>query len=122
MENVNQVTIAGHLVKSAELRYTTTGKPVAAFVVATNKRISEEKQIVAYIPVNAWNQAEELGALVKGDAVVVTGELRTGSYEKNGRTIYTWHVQASNVMVAPCVNNKGNGSGNYDGFTDEIPY
>ena len=69
MENVNQVTIAGHLVKSAELRYTTTGKPVAAFVVATNKRISEEKQIVSYIPVNAWNQAEELGALVKGDAV-----------------------------------------------------
>ena len=122
MENVNHVTVAGHLVKSAELRYTTTGKPVAAFVVATNKRISEEKQIVAYIPVNAWNQAEELGALVKGDAVVVTGELRTGSYEKNGRTIYTWHVQASNVMVAPCVNNKGNGNGNYDAFTDEIPY
>ena len=46
MENVNQVTIAGHLVKSAELRYTTTGRPVASFVVATNKRISEEKQIV----------------------------------------------------------------------------
>lgn len=117
MENVNQVTIAGHLVKSAELRYTTTGKPVASFVVATNKRISEEKQIVAYIPVNAWNQAEELGALVKGDAVVVTGELRTGSYEKNGRTIYTWYVQASNVMVAPIVNNKGNG--NFDSFADE---
>ena len=117
MENVNQVTVAGHLVKSAELRYTTTGKPVASFVVATNKRISEEKQIVAYIPVNAWNQAEELGALVKGDAVLVTGELRTGSYEKNGRTIYTWHVQASNVMVAPFVNNKGNG--NFDSFVDE---
>ena len=118
MENVNNVTVAGHLVKSAELRYTTTGKPVASFVVATNKRISEEKQIVAYIPVNAWNQ-EELGALVKGDAVLVTGELRTGSYEKNGRTIYTWHVQASNVMVAPFVNYKGNGSGNFDSFADE---
>ena len=119
MENVNQVTVAGHLVKSAELRYTTTGKPVASFVVATNKRISEEKQIVAYIPVNAWNQAEELGALVKGDAVLVTGELRTGSYEKNGRTIYTWHVQATNVMVAPFVNNKGNGNRNFDSFADE---
>lgn len=85
MENVNHVTIAGHLVKSAELRYTSTGKAVASFVVAANKKISEDKQIVAYIPVNAWNQAEELGALVKGDAVLVTGELRTGSYEKNGR-------------------------------------
>ena len=117
MENVNQVTIAGHLVKSAEVRYTTTGKPVASFVVAVNKKVSEEKQIVSYIPVNAWNQAEELGALVKGDAVLVTGELRTGSYEKNGRTIYTWNVQATNVMVAPFVNNKGNG--NFDSFTDE---
>lgn len=117
MENVNNVTVAGHLVKSAELRYTSTGKAVAYFVVAANKKISEEKQIVSYIPVNAWNQAEELGALVKGDAVVVTGELRTGSYEKNGKTIYTWHVQASNVMVAPFVNNKGNE--NFDSFADE---
>lgn len=126
MENVNHVTIAGHLVKSAELRYTSTGKAVASFVVAANKKLSEDKQIVSYIPVNAWNQAEELGALVKGDAVLVTGELRTGSYEKNGRTIYTWHVQASNVMVAPFVNNKGNGNGNFDSFVnerrDEIPF
>lgn len=119
MENVNHVTVAGYLVKSAEVRYTSTGKVVAYFVVAVNKKISEDKHIVSYIPVNAWNQAEELGALVKGDAVLVTGEFRTGSYEKNGRTIYTWHVQASNVMVAPFVNNKGNGSGNFDSFADE---
>ena len=124
MENVNHVTVAGHLVKSAEVRYTSTGKAVAYFVVAANKKISEEN--VSYIPVNAWNQAEELGALVKGDAVLVTGELRTGSYEKNDRTIYTWHVQASNVMVAPFVNNKGNGSRNFDSLAnehrEEIPF
>ena len=58
MENVNHVTVAGHLVKSAEVRYTSTGKAVAYFVVAANKKISEEKQIVSYIPVKAWNQAE----------------------------------------------------------------
>ena len=29
MENVNNVTVAGHLVKSAEVRYTSIGKAVA---------------------------------------------------------------------------------------------
>ena len=43
MENVNHVTVAGHLVQSAEVRYTTTGKPVASFVVAANKKLSEDK-------------------------------------------------------------------------------
>lgn len=37
MININQVIVAGNVVKDAELRYTKNNKPVTTFRVATNK-------------------------------------------------------------------------------------
>ena len=95
---MNNVTIIGNLTKDPELRYTTDGKPIAKFTVAVNDGYGENQR-TSYIPVTVFGkQAENCDRfLSKGRKVGVTGRIQTGSYEKDGRKIYTTDVIANVV-------------------------
>lgn len=121
---MNHVTLAGRLAADAELRYTQTGKSVARFRVCVNEKISPDREITEYITVQSWRNAEEIGALMKGDKVHVEGRFKTDSYEKNGQKVYTSYVLATSVTV-PIAGKPV--EGNYDAFTaspgnEEIPF
>lgn len=122
MEN-NQIVLVGYAVKDAELRYTKTGKAVSLFSMATNKRISDGKEISAFHNVVAWTYAEEVGTIQKGQPVIVVGSVQTRSYEKNGEKRYITEVIADRVGIQ-LVKAK-DVDGHYDGFikdNEDMPF
>lgn len=123
MININQVIVAGNVVKDAELRYTKNNKPVTTFRVATNKYGPDGQQETAqYHNIVCWIDAESYGGLMKGDFVVVTGELRTRKWtDANGVDRYITEIVAHTVTIA--VESKKPAS-NYDSMTTEeaIPF
>lgn len=83
LPHLNRVLIVGNLTKDPELRYTSTGVPVANFRIASNKKykdnLGESKEDVCFIGVVAWQKLAESCSkfLKKGSAVLVEGELRS---------------------------------------------
>ena len=95
---MNIVALIGNLTRDVELRYTTDQKPIARFSIAVNDGYGEQKR-TSYIPIVVFGkQAENADRyLSKGSKVAVNGRIQTGSYEKEGRTIYTTDIIASNI-------------------------
>jgi single-strand DNA-binding protein len=83
----NQTTIAGNLVETPELRFTSSGIAVANLRVAVTQRVQQDGEWrdgdTSFLKVNVWRgQAEHLAdSLSKGDRVMVTGRLRQRSWE-----------------------------------------
>ena len=100
-----QITICGNTTAPAEIRFTSSGAPVASFTVAHTPRTfdraaNEWKDGEAmFLTCSAWRQlaenvAETLSA--KGMRVIVQGRLKQRSYEtKEGerRTVYEVDVE-----------------------------
>ena len=97
---MNNVSLIGNLTRDPELRYSTGANQTAIcrFTIAVNDGYGE-KQRTNFIPIVVFNkQAENCDRyLAKGRKVAVSGRIQTGSYEKEGRTVYTTEVIANNV-------------------------
>ena len=100
--NDTPITITGNLVADPELRFTSSGQPVASFRVASTPRIRDASGEwrdgdSLFLTCNVWRQAAENVAecLQRGMRVIVSGRLRQRSYEtKEGekRTVYEVEV------------------------------
>jgi single-strand DNA-binding protein len=100
--NDTPITIAGNLVADPELRFTSSGQPVASFRVASTPRIRDTSGEwrdgdTLFLTCNVWRQAAENVAesLQRGMRVIVSGRLRQRQYEtKEGekRTVYEVEV------------------------------
>ena len=80
----------GNLTKDVELRYNGE-QAIAKFTLASN-----DLKKANFIPVTVFGRNAEACNmyLKKGSKAGVIGHIDTGSYEKDGRTIYTWEVIA----------------------------
>ena len=82
----NYVSITGNLTREPELRFTTSGRPVAAIGIAVNRRFMQNGEWTeappTFLNVTAWGQLGENAAasLTKGTRVVVTGRLEQREY------------------------------------------
>jgi single-strand DNA-binding protein len=87
MATDNHTSIVGNLVDDPELRFTNSGTAVANMRVAVTQRIQQDGAWrdgeTSFFRVNIWrDQAEHLAeSLGKGDRVMVSGRLRTRSWE-----------------------------------------
>lgn len=106
MATDNQITIVGNLADDPDLRYTPTGVPVANVRVAVNQRFfNKEKnewdeRLDGFFTCNVWrDMAENVSeSLHRGDRVLVTGRLRSRSYEtKEGETRWVTEIEADEV-------------------------
>jgi single-strand DNA-binding protein len=105
MANDNQVVIVGNLVDDPELRYTPNGAAVANFRVAVNRRFQDpsgqwKDGETSFFRINAWRTLAENVAesLTKGSRVVVTGRLRSRSWEnQEGETRSAVEIEADEV-------------------------
>lgn len=81
--NTNSVIITGNVVRDAELRYTSTQKPVLGFTVACNRQGQDGQSAADFFPVVLWGKSAEAleKYLTKGKSVLVKGRLQTRSYE-----------------------------------------
>lgn len=92
---MNKVILSGRLTKDVDVRYTQTGKCVANFSLAVNK-----KDNVNFFNIVVWEKLAEICAnnLGKGSKVLIEGELSSRSYEDSSGTKKTvTEVVAYNV-------------------------
>lgn len=103
---INHVVLIGRLTKDPELAYTVSGKAFTQFILAVNRRYSENDEKKAdFIRCQAWgNTAVNLAKFMrKGSQIGVVGFIRTSSYEKNGRTNYTTDIIANEIQFLESV-------------------
>ena len=88
----NKVVITGRITKDLELKETQKGTKVCEFTLATNRPMDREK--ADFINVIVWDkQAENLCKYQKkGNLIAVFGEIRTDSYEVEGKKRYKTYV------------------------------
>lgn len=92
---MNSVILIGRLTDKPEVSYTQSQKAVAKFTLAVDRK----GEGADFIRITAWDrQAENAGKyLHKGSKCAVNGRIQTGSYQKDGKTVYTTDVVAFNV-------------------------
>ena len=86
MASENSVTLVGNLTRDPELRYTQSGRGVASFGLAVNRRYQQNgewQEQTSFFNITAWGDlGENLAASVtKGSRVIVTGRLQQREYE-----------------------------------------
>lgn len=131
---MNNVTLIGRLTRDPDVRYTDANMAIARFSIAINRgkdkngedRGADFPNIVAF-----GKTAENCEKfLAKGRQVAIQGRLQTGSYEKDGRKVYTTDVVADRVEFIDWGDNaqRSAGSNNEipEGFQmiddDDIPF
>lgn len=79
---MNSIEIVGNLTADPEIKYTSGGKSVASFRIASDRSRQTDSK-TDYLPVTAWESLAEsaMTNLRKGSFVRVKGTLRTDSYE-----------------------------------------
>jgi single-strand DNA-binding protein len=97
------ITVAGNLTRDPEVRFTSTGKSVASFSVASSRsfrRGDQWEEETSFVDVTAWEALGENVAqsLRKGDRVIVTGDFKQDEYVgKDGETKRVWKLTADEV-------------------------
>jgi len=87
MANLNKVFLMGNLTKDPELKYISSGSPVANLRMAINRTYKtpagEKKEDVCYMTVVVWGkQAENCSQyLTKGSPIFVEGRLQSRNWE-----------------------------------------
>lgn len=91
---MNSVNLVGNLTRDPEARETGT-TTVCSFTLA----IDRAKDGVDFPRIKCFGKTAEncMRYLSKGRKVAVSGRISTGSYEKDGRTVYTTDVIADRV-------------------------
>ena len=105
MANEPIITIIGNLTGDPELRYVSSGTPVASFTVAStpstlNRQTNQwEDGEAMFVRCSVWREYGENVAetLTKGMRVVVTGRLTVRSYEYNGEKRQSIEMQVDEV-------------------------
>lgn len=106
--SICKIVMVGNLTRDARVFTMQSGHKVASFSLAVSKEFKtnsgELKAKTNYPNVKVWGKdAEVVEQLHKGDCVcVLSDEIETGSYEKDGRKVYTTDVVASKVIPLVC--------------------
>lgn len=94
---MNRVELIGRSVRDTELRTTTTGTSIVRFSIAVDRRNKDDG--ADFISCTAFGKTAELihQYVRKGNRVGISGHIQTGSYEKDGKKIYTTDVIADSI-------------------------
>ena len=101
----NKAFLIGNLTRDPELRYTTSGIPVARFAIAVNRikgKNSGGGQDVDFINIVAWRRLAEVCGeyLKKGSPVAIEGRLQIRTFEaKQGGQRTMTEVVADNMQM-----------------------
>ena len=101
------ITATGNLTADPELRFTSSGKAVASFTVACNKKRKNEAGewedvATCFLRCSIWEQKAEAVAeqLTRGSEVTVVGSLKQNDYtDKDGNKRTSYDVDAYSVAL-----------------------
>ena len=105
MASDNTVTLVGNITDDPELRFTPSGRPVANFTVAVNRRWKNpngdwEDKLDGFFRCNCWaDMAENVAeSLTKGSRVVVVGRLQQRQWDdQEGNKRSAFEIQVDEV-------------------------
>jgi len=122
---MNVVLLTGNLVRDPEKSYTNSGMAVTRFTIAVNRNYSKKSeggQDADFIRVTCFDKRAEFVEkyLTKGRKVGVEARVQTGSYEKDGKTVYTTDFIANNIEFLDS-RRDSEGGGGYGGQFTERP-
>lgn len=108
---MNSVQLVGRLTRDPDIRYSDSGKTVAKFTLAVDRRIKKNNEEGAdFISCVAFDQRAEFLEkwFRKGQRIGLNGRIQTGSYtNKEGQKVYTTDVIADSLEF---VESKGSSS------------
>ncbi|MGL5633887.1 MAG: single-stranded DNA-binding protein [Sarcina sp.] len=114
---MNKVILIGRLTKDPDLRFAAgSGKAVTRFTMAVNRPMKRDE--ADFISCIAFGKTGETIAqyLTKGRQLAITGNIRTGSYEKDGQMRYTTDVIVDSFeFISGGDNGARGGSSAFDG-------
>lgn len=99
----NTITVVGNITRDPELRYTATGRGVASFGLAVNRRYQQNgewQEEVTFLNIVAWGDMGEhvAASLAKGNRAIVTGRLEVRAYDdKEGVKKYVTEIIADDI-------------------------
>ena len=117
---MNKVILLGRLTRDPELRYSQAGQAVCKYSLAVNRSYKRDGEPDAdFLNIIAFAQRGEFAAKYfrKGQMVAVCGEIRTGSYEKDGIKRYTTDIIATDQYFAESKKESGGQKQSAAGFT-----
>lgn len=102
---LNNVQIFGGLVRDPEVKHGQSGTAYMMFTLAVGYAVKKPdgsgyEERAEYVPCKVWgNTAENIGRYCrKGSRLLVSGRIRTESYEKNGEKVFSTFVAADSVI------------------------
>lgn len=117
---MNKVILIGRLTKEPEIRQSQSGTVVARYTLAVARPYKSKDGDTDFINCIAFNKKAEFAQkyLSKGMKIAITGSIQTGSYDKDGKKVYTTEVVISEQEF---VESKGTNSASaqashFDGF------
>lgn len=100
--SVNKVILVGHVGRDPEIRETKTGKKVAHFSLATNRRVNGgEEERTEWHRLTLWNALAQLAEdwIQTGDRIYVEGRVEYDSYERDGVTIPSVEIHVQELVM-----------------------
>jgi len=98
---MNSVALVGRLARDPEVRYSAGNQTaIAKFTVAVDRPFAKQgEQSADFISVTCFGKTAEFieKYFTKGKQIGITGRIQTGSYEKDGKKVYTTDVIADRV-------------------------
>lgn len=125
MASLNKVMLIGNLGRDPEVRYTTSGTPVASFSIATTDRFKNKagdwEDRTEWHNITLWGRLAEIAGeyLAKGKTVFIEGRLQTRKWQdRDGKDRWTTEVVGEKMQMLSA---KGDGGGRGRG-SDETSY
>jgi single-strand DNA-binding protein len=115
-KSVNKVILVGNLGNDPDIKFTTSGVPVARFSLATTERFKDDsgkfQERTEWHSIVAWQKLAEIVGefLSKGSKVYVEGKLQTSSWEvrQSREKKYRTEIVAKDLVLLGS-HEKGNG-------------
>lgn len=96
--DMNVVVLIGRLVRDPEVRYTGDNKAIAKFSLAVNRMKKDEADFINCVAFGKTAEVVEK-YVKKGSRISVRGKIQTGSYEKDGKKVYTTDVIIDDLQM-----------------------
>ncbi|MBC3888460.1 single-stranded DNA-binding protein [Acetobacterium paludosum] len=99
---MNKVILVGRLTRDPDVKNTTTGKAVATFTLAVDRRFKNKdgQKEADFVPIVVWGKQAEIAGqyLSKGSQIGVSGRLQVRSYDaQDGQRRYVTEVVADEI-------------------------
>lgn len=125
---MNIVILKGRLTKDVSLLFGQSGTPYTSFIVAVN-RYSKDKDLTDFVLCTAFNKTAEFVAeyFRKGQEILIKGNVKVDSYEKDGNKITRQYIIVENVEFVGSKKEeensiKDNSEAIVDNIDDEFPF